>query len=131
MNRVQFSILSLMLLPGLGGCNDSNSSQDTGGGTFIAGSPGEKGPTGDKGFSGGGVADVISLASGTITPRSGGFDIQLGEDVLEVRAAAPNALRLHYMLEGESDQPTQVVDPDLKFDVAFQLIPDPAGKGVA
>jgi alpha-glucosidase len=144
LNRVQLSILSLLLLTGLAaGCNDSNSLQDTGGGTFIAGPPGEKGETGEKGpagekgengpagDSGGGVADVIALASGAITPRSGGFDVQLKNDVLEVRAAAANALRLHYMQEGESDQLTQVVDPDLKFDAAFQLIPDPAGKGMA
>lgn len=58
MNRIQASILSLMLLPGLAGCNGSDSAppQDTtqnGGGTFAQkGEPGKDGAPGTNGAAG-------------------------------------------------------------------------------
>ena len=102
MKRVQLYILSLLLFPGLTGCNDSNSSQGTDGGTFIAGPPGEKGEIGEKGPAGEkgeGRIEPAILPTG-VTLQSGGFDVQLEKDVLEVRAFAANILRVRFRPDG-------------------------------
>ncbi|MBZ9600299.1 TIM-barrel domain-containing protein [Phyllobacterium chamaecytisi] len=200
MNRIQISILSLMLLPGLAGCNDSKTdTAQSGGGTFAGlpgpkGEPGEKGPTGDKGEAGGkgevgdagtngdkgeagdkglagdkgedgdkgeagdngangdkggagdkgeagdkglagdkgevglkgevgdkGGTTVEPVRDGTITPRPGGFDVQLQKDVLEVRAVTANAFRVHYLLDGKGTEKTRVIDPSFKSDATYEL----------
>ncbi len=143
MNRIQLTVLSLLLLPGLANCNNGGShpAQDTSrnGGTFTPakGEPGEKGPSGDKGPPGdkGGTAfepeigKVQPVKDGTITKRPGGFDVQLQKDVLEVRAAASNALRVHFLPEGEAAAPTRVIDPNFKSDAVHELTIHSNGKG--
>ncbi len=121
MNRIQISILSLLLLPGLAGCNDTKPASDT---STFAGLPEHKEePSGEVGTT---VepkppVDVILIKDGTITPRPGGFDVQLQKDVLEVRAAAANALRVHFLPEGKASAPTQVIDHNFKMDATFKL----------
>ncbi|TDQ35885.1 collagen-like triple helix repeat-containing protein [Phyllobacterium brassicacearum] len=165
MNRIQISILSLMLLPGLAGCNDSKTdTAQSSAGTFAGlpgpkGDPGDKGPTGNKGEAGGkGEAgdkgevgdkgangdkglpgdkgavgengdnrgttvesEVQLIKDGTITPKPGGFDVQLQKDVLEVRAVTANAFRVHYLPDGKGTEKTRVVDPGFKPDATYEL----------
>ncbi|WP_457302493.1 hypothetical protein, partial [Phyllobacterium sp. P5_D12] len=121
MNRIQISILSLMLLPGLAGCNDSKPAPDAS--TFASLPEHKDEPGGEVGTTVEPPVDAILIKDGTITARPGGFDVQLQKDVLEVRAAAANALRVHFLPEGKASAPTQVIDPNLKMDAAFKLDP--------
>lgn len=128
MNRVQFSILGLLLLPGLAGCNGEDNNAGQAEGTFVAGSQGEKGlvgekgPTGDKGESGekgpvgdkGGNGNPLTIEPAKlpagVTQQSGGFDVQLDNDVLEVRAFSPNAVRVRFRPDGiAASGPTRVL----------------------
>lgn len=119
MNRIQISILSLMLLPGLAGCNDSKPASDAS--TFASLPEHKDEPSGEVGTTVEPPVDAILIKDGTITPRLGGFDVQLQKDVLEVRAAAANALRVHFLPEGKASAPTQVIDPKFKMDATFKL----------
>ncbi|TXR48078.1 TIM-barrel domain-containing protein [Phyllobacterium endophyticum] len=152
MNRIHITALGLLLLPGLANCNgkDSHAPQNTSqiGGSFELqkGEPGEKGQAGDKGIAGdkgpagdkGATGDkgetpaeltaVRPINEDTITPRPGGFDVQLQNDVLEVRAVASNAFRVHFLPDGVATSATRVIDPSIKFDVPYEVKSLP-GKG--
>jgi len=149
LNRIQASILSLLLLPGLAACNGSDSAPDTSqnsGGTFAQkGDPGPKGEAGINGKDGEEGKDGLAGINGKdgeagkngtngepgkdgelgkdglagkdgdkgdtgeiptaklpkgVTLQTGGFDVQIEKDVLEVRVVEDNVLRVHFRPDG-------------------------------